>query len=528
MKDHRFASPQIESVLERPIDRRDLLREAIAGAGGLVGLSLLEPASSAAADTPKRGGNLRVAILGGTSADTLDAHAEVTQTDVTRAQWLYEPLVELDRDGHLINVLAESIEANVTATEWTIRLRKGVTFHNGRPVTANDLAATFKRIGNPKAPKAGASSLLAVDLDGLKVLDNLTLRVPMHSPFAALPECISQSFNFGVVPSDYDPKTPVGTGPFKYQSFAPGQQSVFSRFDGYWKSGQPYLDAVTLIDFPADTAAFNALQGTEVDAFLFAPLALSKQAGDQIQALVSRPGQWTPFTMRVDQAPFNNVDVRQAFRFIVDRQQMINLALSGQGAVGNDVFAWWDPAYDHSLLRERDVDKAKYLLKKAGLENLTVELVTGDISSGVLQAAQVFAQQARDAGVTVKVRQVTVDIFFGDQYLKWPFAQDFWGYSPYLSQVVQSMLPSSPYNETHWNDERYYKLYNQAQATLDQAKRAEIIAAMQKLDFEEGGYIIPSYNKTLDLLRQNVRGVVPTAIGLSGLGNGAISEIWIE
>jgi len=90
------------------------------------------------------------------------------------------------------------------------------------------------------------------------------------------------------------------------------------------------------------------------------------------------------------------------------------------------------------------------------------------------------------------------------------------------------MLPSSPYNETHWNDERYYKLYNQAQATLDQAKRAEIIAAMQKLDFEEGGYIIPSYNKTLDLLRQNVRGVVPTAIGLSGLGNGAISEIWIE
>jgi peptide/nickel transport system substrate-binding protein len=139
MKDHKFASLQIESVLERPIDRRDLLREAIAGAGGLVGISLLERASSAAADTPKRGGNLRVAILGGTSADTLDAHAEVTQTDVTRAQWLYEPLVELDRDGHLVNVLAESIEANVTATEWTIRLRKGVIFHNGRPVTANDL-----------------------------------------------------------------------------------------------------------------------------------------------------------------------------------------------------------------------------------------------------------------------------------------------------------------------------------------------------------------------------------------------------
>lgn len=527
MKNHKPTSALSDSIFSRPIDRRGLLRGSAVTVGGLAGLSIMGSPLPAVADTPRRGGNLRVAILGGSSADTLDAHGEVTQADVTRAQWLYEPLVELDRDGQLVNVLAESFEPNATATEWTIRLRKGVLFHDGRSVTAKDLAATFRRIANPKAPMAGATSLKAVDLDGLKVMDDLTLRVPLHSPFAALVECISASFNFGVVPSDYDPKNPVGTGPLKFQSFAPGQQSVFSRFDGYWKSGRPYLDAVTLIDFPADTAAFNALQGGEIDAFLFAPLALINQAGGEIQAVASRPGQWTPFTMRVDQAPFNNVDVRQAFRLLVDRQQMINQALSGHGLIGNDVFAWWDPAYDHSLVRARDVDKAKYLLKKAGQENLTVELVTGDIASGVLQAAQVFAQQAKDAGVTVNVRQVTVDVFFGDQYLKWPFAQDFWGYSPYLSQVVQSMQASSPYNETHWNDDRYNKLYSQAQATVDHAKRAEILVDMQKLDFEEGGYIIPSYNQTLDLLRQNVRGVVPTAIGLSGLGNSAISEVWL-
>ena len=521
------SSPLGGRLLSRPLDRRALLRNSVIGAGALAGLSLAASPFAAKADTPKRGGNLRVAILGGSSADLLDAHAPVTQPDIMRAIWLYEPLVELDRDGHIVNVLAETFEPNATATEWTIRLRKGVTFHEGRPVTARDLAATLRRIGNPKAPMSGASSLQSVDLDNLKVMDDLTLRVPMKSPFAALPECMSASYNFGVVPSDYDPKKPVGTGPFKFQSFTPGQQSVFSRFDGYWQSGQPYLDAVTLIDFPADTAAFNALQGGQVDAFIYAPLALINQAGGPIQALVSKPGQWTPFTMRVDQAPFNSLEVRQAFRLLVDRQQMINLALSGHGTIGNDVFAWWDPAYDGSLVRERDVDKAKYLLKKAGQESLTVELVTGDIAAGVLQAAQVFAQQAKDAGVTVNVRQVTVDVFYGDQYLKWPFAQDYWSYSPYLSQVVQATLPASPYNETHWNDDRYNKLYNQAQATVDQAKRTEIIHAMQKLDFEEGGYIIPSYNQTVDLVRQNVQGVVPTSVGLTVLGNGAISGVWL-
>lgn len=522
----RILTPRGASLLHRPLGRRELLRKS--ALGGLAGLTLWASPRASLADTPKRGGNLRVAILGGSNADVLDAHAAITQPDIMRVIWLYEPLVELDRDGHLVNGLAESFEPNAAATEWTIRLRKGVTFHDGRPVTAKDLAANFQRIANPKAPLSGASSLQSVDLANLKVMDDLTLRVPMTGPFAALPECMSSSYNFGVVPADYDPKKPVGTGPFKLDSFTPGQQSVFSRYDGYWKSGQPYLDSVTLIDFPADTAAFNALQGGQVDVFLYAPLALVAQASGQIQALVSKPGQWTPFTMRVDQAPFNNVDVRQAFRLLVDRQQMINLALSGHGAIGNDVFSWWDPAYDSSLLRERDVDKAKYHLKKAGQENLAVELVTGDIAAGVLQAAQVFAQQAKDAGVTVNVRQVTVDVFYGDQYLKWPFAQDYWSYSPYLSQVVQATLPSSPFNETHWNDDRYNKLYAQAQATVDPAKRAEIIHAMQKLDFEEGGYIIACYNQTVDLVRDNVQGMVPTSVGLTALGNGAIGEVWLS
>ena len=516
----------LTTLLRRPLSRRRLLRNSIAAAGG----ALVAPGLCAArADQPKKGGNLRVAILGGSNADTLDAHSEVTQPDSARVMTLYEGLVRIDPDGKLVNVLAESMESNAAATEWTIRLRKGVEFHNGKTLTADDVAHTFRRIADPKAPMTGATALKQLDLDGIKALDDVTLRVPMKAPYAAFPEGISAVYFFGIVPIGYDPKKPVGTGPFKFESFTPGQQSVFTRFDGYWQPGKPYLDQITIIDsFGDDTAAFNALQGGQVEVFAYAPLALVNQVGQggAIKPLVSKPGQWTPFTMRVDQAPFDNPDVRMAFRLLVDRQQMINLSLSGYGQVANDVFSPWDPCYDSSLKRGRDLDQAKFLLKKAGQENLSVELVTSDFAAGVVQAAQVFAQQGKEAGVTVKVRQVTADVFYGDQYLKWTFAQDYWAYSPYLSQVAQGSLPTAPFNETHWNNERYNKLYDQAQATVDPAKRCEIVAEMQKLDFEQGGYIIASFNQSVDLMAANVQGFMPAATGIA-LGNFGFADAWL-
>lgn len=528
MSDRKDATSPANPAGTGQIGRRELLRNAVAGGATLLAVSALGSARGAFADTPKRGGELRVAILGGGAADTLDAHGSISVPDTARVYSLYDGLVRLDPDGKVVNVLAESMEPNADATEWTIRLRKGVKFHNGKALKAEDVVSSFKRVANPEAPFSGVTLLQPLEFNGIKVMDEVTLRVPMKTPYAGFPECIAAAHLFSIVPADYDPQNPVGTGAFKYQSFTPGQESVFVRFDEYWQSGLPYLDSVTLIDsFANDTAAFNALQGGQVDVFASAPLALVNQVGEggPIKSMVSKPGQWTPFTMRVDQPPFDNPDVRMALRLLVDRQQLINLALSGYGEIGNDVFSPWDPCYDKSLQRVRDVEQAKFLLKKAGQENLEVELVTSDIAAGVLQAAQVFAQQAKDAGVTVNVRQVPVDVFFGEQYLQWPFAQDIWYYAPFLGQVAQSSLPSAPFNETHWSNERYIQLYNDAQATVDGAKRCEILHEMQKLDFEQGGYIIAAYNQGLDLVAQNVEGFVPAATGIA-LGNFGFEKAW--
>ena len=518
--------------------RRDVLRGALAGgvilaSGGLAaacgGSSPSTSATpSAGGSQPRRGGNLRVGIVGGSTSDTLDAHKEVTQPDAIRIMALYNPLVRLNTKAQVINDLAEEMTPNQDATVWTVKLKSGVTFHNGQDLTADDVIFTFRRIGDPKAPLVGATGLAPVDLADLKAVDKVTVQVPMKTPYASFPEQISAAYNFGIVPVGYNPARPVGTGPFMYHSFTPGQQSVFERNPHYFKPGLPHLDQVTIIDFSADTAAFNALQSGQLDVYSQATLSLTNEikGSTTLKALVSQPGQWTPFTMRVDAPPFNDVRVRQAFRLLVDRPQLINLSLAGFGSVGNDIFSQWDPCYARNLHRGQDISQAKFLLKQAGHANLTVQLVTADFAAGVLQAAQVFAQQAKAAGVTVNVKPVPIGTFYGPNYLHWPFAQDFWAYSPYLSQVAQGSLSKSPFNETHWNDPAYVALYNKANATVDKAQRCQIISQMQMTDFERGGYIIAAYNKQVDLMSTRVHGFVPAGTGVP-LGNAGWEGAWL-
>jgi peptide/nickel transport system substrate-binding protein len=213
------------------------------------------------------------------------------------------------------------------------------------------------------------------------------------------------------------------------------------------------------------------------------------------------------------------VRVRQAFRLIVNRPQMVEQVLSGQGRVANDMYSPFDPAYYSSLpQRSQDLEQAKSLLKQAGHAGLTVELVTADVFQGVVAAAQVFAQQASGAGVKVNVRKVDTGTFYGPNYLKWTFAQDFWATREYLPQVAQGSLPSSPFNETHWSDPKFIKLIQQARAEVDQNKRNEILREAEKLEYDNGGYIIPYFTNQIDAYSAKLTGFTPPRSGFP-LGN---------
>ena len=449
-----------------------------------------------------RGGRLRVGATGGGAEDTVDGHRPTSDPDIMRTWQLYEPLAVRNPEFTTLEmVLAESLKAEANKADlWTVRLKDGLEFHNGKTVTADDVIFSLRRIVDPKDPKVGAASIEYIDAKGLKKMDARTVRIPLQFANSLFPEDLGQYFN-GIVPVDYDPENPVGTGAFKYQSLTPGEQSTFVRHPNYWRDGEPYADELVIIDFTEPTAKVNALLGGQVEAINNVPFSqlAAIQGNQQLNTVISETGSWQPFTMRIDAKPFDDNRVRQAFRLIVDREQMVQQVLSGQGRVANDLYAPFDECYADELpQREQDLDQAKSLLRQAGQENMRVELVTGDIFRGVVEAAQVFAEQAKGAGVQVDVRKVDTGTFYGDNYLSWPFAQDFWSTRTYLSQVAQGSLPTSPFNETHWGEGEFQQLIRQARGELDENRRCEILKEAQRLEYEEGGHIIPYFSNAID------------------------------
>jgi peptide/nickel transport system substrate-binding protein len=499
------------------------------GACGSSGSSTTTTTTSPASTKPKRGGTLNAALIGGTASDTLDGNAPVETLDLCRVTQLYNTMVALDTNAQIQNVLVEEFTPNADATVWTMRLRSDVTFHNGKPLTADDLMFTLQRIADPKAPQPGASTIAPCDVGNMKKLDNLTVSLPCKTPYATFIESLAGYFlYFNIVPVGYDPKHPVGTGPFKFKEFVPGTSSTFVRNENYFQSPYPYFDEVIISDFSDETSQVNALLSGSTDvvnALSAASIATIGKSGSA-KTLISKGGGVTPFTMRVDVAPFSDVRVRQALRLSIDRPQMLKLVFDGYGLIGNDISSIYDPEYDKSIpQREQDIDQAKSLLRAAGQEGLTVQLVTAALAQGTTSAATVMAQQASAAGITINLRTTTVTEFYGKEYLSWPFAQDFWYYTPYLPQVVQAFLPTSPYNESHFNDPHYTDLYNQASATLDSTKRADIAHEMQMIDYTQGGWIVPYYPPIIDGFANDIHGVVPSLYGES-LGNFGFDKMW--
>ncbi|WP_232483494.1 ABC transporter substrate-binding protein [Brevibacterium yomogidense] len=463
---------------------------------------------------PRDGGVLRVGLTGGSSADTVDAHIPVNSGDSARVLNIYDTLLIRGDDYQLEYRLAETFEPNDDATVWTAKLRQGVVFHDGKPLTADDVVHTFERITDPDDPKSGAAGL--VMLDEVVAIDDHTVEFRLNEANSVLDDSVGQYAN-GVVPRGYDPEKPIGTGPFKLKSFDPGQSAVLEANHDYWDEG-PYLDELHLLNFTDTDAVINALLSSQVDCVGQIPLALVDVIGadERMNILNSETGMWLPFTMRVDKEPFDDVRVRQAMRLAVDREGMIEQVFSGFGSVGNDMFSVMDPDYPDDLpQREQDIEEAKRLLAEAGYpDGLTVELVTAPIQSGAVEAAQVFAEQASAAGITVDIRRVDTTTFFGENYLQWDFAQSFWYTRNFVPQAVSCVTEQAHLNETQYIDEEFDDRINRIRRELNPTARGELIRQAQHQLYEEGGYIIWGFGNQVDAYQNYVGGFVENSTGL--------------
>jgi peptide/nickel transport system substrate-binding protein len=543
MVDNR--SPEAGADLDRlSLSRRELLVGAggVLLAGGLAacgggGASSSAGSGGTPAGSPKKGGNFRLGVTGGGASDIIDGQSIVTKPDQTRLIGSWETLLTYD-EAYVLGTdgLAEEVDSSVPG-QVDVRIRSGIEFHNGKTLTADDVIYSIKRILNPKEGLFGAAGLGSVDPDNIKKMDANTVRIALKQPDSTIPDQLGQYFN-GIVPVGYERKGDlkwVGTGPYKIQSFTPGQQSVAVRNPNYWRpaSEGPWFDQVTVTDFADSAAQVNALVAGQVDAMTDIPFAQIDTAKAQgIQILEGNGGGWLPLCMAIDLDPFTDVRVRQAFRLMADRPALLEQVLSGHGRVANDLYAPFDPCYSSDLpQREQDIDQAKSLLKAAGKDGMTVDLHTTNGAAGMVDSANVFAAQCKAAGVTVNVKNDPN--YYGDQYLKLAFSVDFWGTRGFLPQVgLGSLPPPAPYNETHWPPKTgegsdYISLYQAALKETDPTKRCEIIHEMQKAEYDVGGYIIPFFNNLVDAHSSKVQGfkVSKATLNLDTFGHG-FRTIW--
>src|SRR5207237_691881 len=253
--------------------------------------------------------------------------------------------------------LAESVTQEAS-DKWVIRLKQGITFHNGKTLGADDVIYSLRRISDPKQGLFGTAGLASIDPNKIDKVDDRTVRLNLKHADSTIGDQLGQYYN-GIVPVGYTRAgTQIGTGPYKVQSFTAGQQSVHVRNPNYWRSGQPYFDQVTVIDFPDPSAQVNALLSGQLDAITDIPFAQISvvRAHNNLAVLESQGGGWLPLCMAIDMEPFTDVRVRQAFRLIANRDQILQQVLSGHGRVANDLYSPFDPGYDSSLAqRHQDI-----------------------------------------------------------------------------------------------------------------------------------------------------------------------------
>jgi peptide/nickel transport system substrate-binding protein len=461
--------------------------------------------------TPGRGGTLRIARPPASDAETLDPAGSLSAYEYLGA--LYNRLVRVAADGMLAPDLAESWEPDAKAVTWTFRLRKGVTFHDGRAFTATDAAYTLRHILD-KATASPQAAVLAplVDPDRLRTPDAHTLVVPLKTPNAEFPSLLTH-YNCYVIPDGSAKsigRTGIGTGPFKLESFAPAGPGRITAYRDHW-AGRPVLDAISFSTVADMSARANALLAGQVDLLSQTNLdfATARVVAASDRATIARVknAQWYVLPMLTTEKPFTDVRVRQAMKLAYDPEHAVKVALQGAGSAGWDnPVPPGDPVHI-SAHPVHDPEKARYLLKQAGHEGLAVDLYTSAYDPLFTPMALAYQDSARRAGIRVRVKTASADSYYTQIWMKQPLMATYWFTGRPVDQLFTQIFRSgSSYNETAWSDKAFDALLDRARRETDDTRRRELYGEAQTMVIEKGGAMTPMFADRLVGISRRVRG----------------------
>jgi peptide/nickel transport system substrate-binding protein len=468
------------------------LGATVAGAELMMGTAL--------AATPKKGGTLRLGIGHGSTTDSLDPATYENLYIQTQHGAVHNKLTVVGNTGALEPELAESWEASADARQWRFKLRRGVEFHNGKTLEAADVIASFNHHRGEESKSAAkplVDPITEIEADGKD-----TVVFTLENGSADFPYLVSD-YHMPIMPAadgKVDASAGIGAGGYTLESFEPGVRSTVKRFPNYWNEDRAHFDGAELLSIIDTAARTNALQTGKIDAMDRVDLktvALLKRNKD-IEIVETSGNAHYTFAMRTDTPPFDNNDVRLALKYALDREEILSKILRGHGYLGNDHPIGRGNRFLAKDLpqREYDVDKAKFHLKKAGMTDLKVELSAADAAfPGAVDAAVLYKEHAAKAGIDITVAREPNDGYWANVWMKKPWCAVYWGGRPTADWMFSMAYAAGvPWNDTFWEHARFNELLVQARAELDQAKRREMYAEMQRITRDEGGVVVPLFN----------------------------------
>lgn len=459
---------------------------------------------------PKRGGQMTIGIDGGATTDSLNPELYETSFMIVLGFSIRNNLTQIAPDNSLAGALAESWEPNANATQWTFSLRKGVEFHNGKSLEAEDIVASIN-LHRGKDSTSGAkgelTSIEDISADGKEKVVFKLSGANVDFPY------VLTDYHLNIVPAKggkADWTTGVGTGAYKLEHFNPGVSATVTLNPNRWEQDVGFVESAELLLVnDADARQSGLLEG-QLHAINRADVkTVDMMKRSPKVRILDIPGRMIhSLPMDTRKEPFSSNDFRLALKYAIDRDEYLEKILRGYGSLGNDNPI--GPAYRYHAAdipqRVYDPDKARHHLKKSGYENREVTLSSADfVFSSAVDAAVLYQAQALKAGIKIKVEREPNDGYWTNVWMKKPWCVSYWGPRPTEDMILSvAYLGDAPWNETHWNNERLNHLIVQARGTLDDNKRAEMYREIQLILRDKGGSVVPASAHMVHAVAANV------------------------
>ena len=489
---------------------------------------------------PKAGGTLTMGIY--RDLELMNPLVATRSIDEDLRTLMFEPLLALDEKDRVRPHLAESWEVSKDGRLYTFKLRRGVKFHDGQEMTAEDVKFAADYTMNPKNGAFGANQLALVDR--VEASDRYILKFYLKTATPAFLSSLTQITTFSVIPKGsleegQKPATyPPGTGPFRFVEWQPKQRLIFERFDGYW-GPKALLDRVVMIPVLDDTARITALRTGDVDLIERTPREWVRQIVDgklkEIGYEKAPHSSFRRIIFNAAQPPFDNKKVRQAVAHAVNRKEILDAAYFGLGEPNDQKFPKGHPWNIEGVRAPSyNLAKARALLKDAGYKGEPVELL---IIQSAAEQAEASALQAQLKKIGIPIQLTMMDAAAANsRFRRGEFTLRFSGtslftdpspmYGPGL--VCEPDLKKRATNSSGYCDKEMEALLKKADAELDAAKRRALFRQVVAKLFDDVPELFLGFVPETFAFRRHVKGFTTNDDGNFQWSGGGLSRTWLD